>query len=273
LKSGILGPFEAIRDQEAGGNVGDFGNRDSRDTIVFARGRRVRDARRRLPASRLARASPADDSRSVMENQIESVVQTASGSRNVREGRYRGVKIIVVAGFDIWTDDWPFHVYVQHDDEARSRLSGMPTQWRSASLEGAFEEGMRLAVRHLSPALPGVRAADEAAAPRAKGKVAAARRSGPAPTEAGGGARPSSSRTGAKAAMPKTAPDRAAAGSRGASAPAPAKAWRKAGAGLDGAAGIDGNGLSTIRAKARPAAKPAARVLAGAKAKHAARAR
>ena len=86
-----------------------------------------------------------------MENQLENVVQTAFGSRNVREGDYRGVKVIVVTGFDSSTDDWPFHVYIQQSEGARSRLSSMPTYWRSASLEGAFEEGARLAIQHLTP--------------------------------------------------------------------------------------------------------------------------
>jgi len=92
-----------------------------------------------------------------MQNQLESIVQPMSGSRNVREGVFGGVKVIVVAGFDIWTDAWPFHVYLQSGDEPRSRLSAMPTRWRSASLEGAFEEGARLAIEHLMPRVAGAR--------------------------------------------------------------------------------------------------------------------
>ncbi|MBB3637167.1 hypothetical protein [Variovorax atrisoli] len=86
-----------------------------------------------------------------MNPQIEKVVQTETGVRNVLEGTFKGIKIEVVTGYDITHDRWPFHVFLTPAGGQRARLFDAPTQYRANSMQGAFEQGMQLAVHHLEP--------------------------------------------------------------------------------------------------------------------------
>lgn len=81
--------------------------------------------------------------------QIENLVQVETGPRHVIQGTYRGVRIQVIAGYSIETDEWLFHVYL-HDNQGRAdRLTDLPTSYRAHSLQNAFDQGLELAVSHL----------------------------------------------------------------------------------------------------------------------------
>lgn len=86
-----------------------------------------------------------------MHPQVEKVVQTENGPRNVLEGTFKGTKIEVVTGYDITHDRWPFHVYLTPSGGQKSRLSEVPTQYRASTLQAAFDQGMELAVRQIDP--------------------------------------------------------------------------------------------------------------------------
>ena len=94
-----------------------------------------------------------------MPSRVENMVQTETGPRHVMQGTYLGTRIEVVAGYDIQTDGWPFHIYVHRSDGQTDRLSDRPTQYRAESLDRAFDQGFEVAVRHLTPdggaSLPG----------------------------------------------------------------------------------------------------------------------
>lgn len=86
-----------------------------------------------------------------MNPQTEKVVQTETGVRNVLEGTFKGTKIEVVAGYDTTHDRWPFHVYLVAAGGQKTRLFDAPTRYQASSFQGAFEQGMELAVRQLDP--------------------------------------------------------------------------------------------------------------------------
>lgn len=86
-----------------------------------------------------------------MASRVENMVQTETGPRHVMQGTYLGARIEVVAGYDIATDGWLFHVYVSRSSGQSDRLSDMPTKYRAKSLDSAFDQGFELAVQHLTP--------------------------------------------------------------------------------------------------------------------------
>ncbi|SDX15478.1 hypothetical protein SAMN05518669_103419 [Variovorax sp. YR634] len=86
-----------------------------------------------------------------MHPDIKKPIQTATGPRNVLEGEYKGTKIEVVSGYDVTHDNWPFHVYLIAPDGQKARLFDVPSQHRANSLNRAFEQGMQMAVQHLTP--------------------------------------------------------------------------------------------------------------------------
>ncbi|MEJ7685669.1 MAG: hypothetical protein WKG52_00970 [Variovorax sp.] len=81
---------------------------------------------------------------------IENVVQTESGPRFVQTGTYNGVGIEIVTAYDATYDMWPFHVYVVRD-YGRERVTEKPTTLMHANMNGAFEQGMQIAVQRLTP--------------------------------------------------------------------------------------------------------------------------
>ena len=86
-----------------------------------------------------------------MPSRVENMVQTETGPRHVMQGTYLGVRIEVVAGYDIETDGWLFHIYVSRSSGQTDRLSDLPTKYWAKSLDSAFDQGFELAVRHLTP--------------------------------------------------------------------------------------------------------------------------
>lgn len=81
--------------------------------------------------------------------QIENLIQVETGPRHVIQGTYQGVRIEVIAGYSIDTDEWLFHVRL-HDNQGRAdRLTGCPTTHRAHGLQDAFDLGLELAVSHL----------------------------------------------------------------------------------------------------------------------------
>jgi len=90
-----------------------------------------------------------------MPSRVENMVQTETGPRHVMQGTYLGTRIEVVAGYDIQTDGWPFHVYLHQSGGQTDRLSNRPTQYWAGSLDSAFDRGFELAVRHLTPSEDG----------------------------------------------------------------------------------------------------------------------
>ncbi|WP_068640099.1 hypothetical protein [Variovorax soli] len=88
-----------------------------------------------------------------MQGMVENKVQTETGPRHVMQGTYLGSRIEVVAGYDILSDSWPFHIYVHHSSGQTSRLSQVPTNYVAESLDSAFDQGFEFAVQFLtSPA-------------------------------------------------------------------------------------------------------------------------
>jgi hypothetical protein len=86
-----------------------------------------------------------------MHPQIEKVIQTENGPRYARQGEYKGTKFEVATGYDITHDNWPFHVYLVAPDGQKARLFEAPTQYRAHTLEAAFDQGMEMAVQHVTP--------------------------------------------------------------------------------------------------------------------------
>ena len=86
-----------------------------------------------------------------MPSRVENMVQTETGPRHVMQGTYLGARIEVVAGYDIQTDGWLFHIYVSRSSGQTDRLGEYPTRYRAKSLDGAFDQGFELAVQHLTP--------------------------------------------------------------------------------------------------------------------------
>ena len=81
--------------------------------------------------------------------QIENLVQVETGPRHVIQGTYQGVRIQVIAGYSIESDEWLFHVYL-HDNQGRAdRLTDRPTSHRAHSLQDAFDQGLELGLSHL----------------------------------------------------------------------------------------------------------------------------
>lgn len=89
-----------------------------------------------------------------MPSRVENMVQTETGPRHVMQGTYLGTRIEVVAGYDIRTDGWPFHVCMHLSGGQTDRLSDRPTQYWAESLDSAFDQGFEMAVRHLTPNVP-----------------------------------------------------------------------------------------------------------------------
>ncbi|HSV61231.1 MAG TPA: hypothetical protein VLJ19_20260 [Variovorax sp.] len=86
-----------------------------------------------------------------MPSRVENMVQTETGPRHVMQGTYLGVRIEVVAGYDIETDGWLYHIYVSRSSGQTDRLSEIPTKHRAKSLDSAFDQGFELAVKYLTP--------------------------------------------------------------------------------------------------------------------------
>ena len=86
-----------------------------------------------------------------MPSRVENMVQTETGPRHVMQGTYLGARIEVVAGYDIETDGWLFHIYVSRSSGQTDRLSEIPTKCRAKSLDSAFDQGFALAVKYLTP--------------------------------------------------------------------------------------------------------------------------
>lgn len=84
-----------------------------------------------------------------MPHRVENMVQTETGPRHVKQGTFMGARIEVVAGYDIQTDGWPFHIYLHQSSGQTDQLSAVPTQFRAKSLNSAFDQGFELAVQHL----------------------------------------------------------------------------------------------------------------------------
>lgn len=84
-----------------------------------------------------------------MHPQIEKVVRTVTGARNVLEGTFKGTMIEVVTGYDSTHDRWPFHVCLTPFGGQQSRLTEVPTQYHANTMRAAFDQGMKLAVRQL----------------------------------------------------------------------------------------------------------------------------
>ena len=86
-----------------------------------------------------------------MPSRVENMVQTETGPRHVMQGTYMGARIEVVAGYDIQSDGWLFHIYVSKSSGQTDRLSEIPTRYRAKSLDSAFDQGFEQAVQHLTP--------------------------------------------------------------------------------------------------------------------------
>lgn len=86
-----------------------------------------------------------------MPSRVENMVQTETGPRHVMQGTFSGARIEVIAGYDILTDGWPFHICIHQSGGQTDRLSSRPTTLWAESLDSAFDQGFELAVRHLTP--------------------------------------------------------------------------------------------------------------------------
>lgn len=85
-----------------------------------------------------------------MPSRVENMLQTETGPRHVMQGTFLGARIEVVAGYDIQTDGWPFHVYLHQSNGQTIRLSKVPTAYFASSLDRAFDKGFELAVTQLT---------------------------------------------------------------------------------------------------------------------------
>jgi hypothetical protein len=79
------------------------------------------------------------------------MVQTETGPRHAMQGTYSGARIEVVAGYDIHTDAWLFHVYVNRSSGQAEHLGEVPTTYKAKSLDSAFDQGFEKAVQYLTP--------------------------------------------------------------------------------------------------------------------------
>jgi hypothetical protein len=80
---------------------------------------------------------------------VANLVQTETGPRHALQGSYHETRIEVVAGYDIKSDEWLFHVYLHNNQGRTDRLTEMPTRSTARSLHAAFQSGMETAARHL----------------------------------------------------------------------------------------------------------------------------
>lgn len=85
-----------------------------------------------------------------MPNRVENMVQTETGPRHAMQGTFKGARIEVVAGYDITTDGWPFHVYISRASGQTDHLGENPTKYAAKSLQSAFDHGFDLAVQFLT---------------------------------------------------------------------------------------------------------------------------
>ncbi|MDR6536368.1 hypothetical protein [Variovorax soli] len=81
---------------------------------------------------------------------VENLEQTETGPRHVIQGTYQGTRIEVIAGYSIDADEWLFHVYLHHSQGHADRLTELPTSHRANSLQDAFDQGLKLAMSHLT---------------------------------------------------------------------------------------------------------------------------
>ena len=81
---------------------------------------------------------------------VESLIQTETGPRHVVQGTFRGTQIEVVAGYSISNDEWLLHVYIHNTQGRSDRLTECPTTHSAGSLQDAFDQGLKMAVKHLS---------------------------------------------------------------------------------------------------------------------------
>lgn len=85
-----------------------------------------------------------------MPSRVENMVQTETGPRHAMQGTYLETRIEVAAGYDIQTDGWLFHVYLNRSSGETERLSELPTKHHARSLDSAFDQGFELAVQYLT---------------------------------------------------------------------------------------------------------------------------
>jgi len=85
-----------------------------------------------------------------MPSRVENMAQTETGPRHAMQGTYLGSRIEVVAGYDIQTDRWLFHIYVHKRSGQTDRVGELPNKYWAKSLDSAFDQGFELAVRHLA---------------------------------------------------------------------------------------------------------------------------
>ena len=86
-----------------------------------------------------------------MKIELENVVQTEDGLRKVREADFQGAHIRIATGYDPRIDAWPFHIYVQRNNERVVRRSDLPTLHVGHSMEDAFQRGFEAAVQYVEP--------------------------------------------------------------------------------------------------------------------------
>jgi hypothetical protein len=71
-------------------------------------------------------------------------IQTETGARNVQSETHKGRAVEVVTGFDIQSDKYPIHIYIDGQKIAGS--------WRADSMSEAFDEGFRVAAAEIDQA-------------------------------------------------------------------------------------------------------------------------
>jgi len=64
-------------------------------------------------------------------------IQTETGARNLQTDTYKDRKIEVVTGYDVQSDKYPIHIYIDGQKVVGS--------WRADSMSEAFDEGFRIA--------------------------------------------------------------------------------------------------------------------------------
>ena len=68
-------------------------------------------------------------------------IQTESGARNVQTDDYKGYKVEVVTGYDVRSDKWPVHVYINGE-----KIVG---QWLADRMDEAFDFGFGVAAQEI----------------------------------------------------------------------------------------------------------------------------
>ncbi|SAL26292.1 hypothetical protein [Caballeronia telluris] len=68
-------------------------------------------------------------------------VQTESGIRNKQVDLHKGLEIAVITGYEIRTDKWPIHIYIDG-----KKVEG---QWIVDSMDEAFDAGFQVAQQEI----------------------------------------------------------------------------------------------------------------------------